>query len=646
MFFEIERCRLMLCPKKARSRTLGKAFRPVTVCFLIAFGFLSRDSGATHAAGTSWQVAAAGTSGPIARSQYGMADDGNGHIYLYGGSPALNAYLNDFWDYDTTDGAWQQLPNGVVPALIEPHLAVDSQGQVWEFGGVTNPLFPHVTADGHSFGLYEYQPALGAWRDATPDSAQPGVDWPPGREDFGFAFDSLAGNLVVFAGEGQDDAVLNDMWDFNEQTATWTQVSQQYANSAGQVIAPRSIYNISADSDGHLYLFGGSFLSPPFGVGESAYSNDLWRYDDQDDTWTLLDGVANGFDPDLPLPRHYYGQTIDSWGDFDILGGYLYAPEAAPFFLGARYANYAQPFTYADGQIPGTYGLSDFWQFDPTTGWRDLNADLGVLSSAPMIPYMLVSDAATRQLYTFGGFHLGQDGLMEPANTLWALDQRIALAPPPLATATPSATPSPTATPTATSTMSPSPTATITATPSPTATALRAAAPVAKASATRAGPANPTPAPHVLPTSTSPMTKPPLGATVVKTTLSGPYRIVLSIGPVEQVYTGEQARRLHPKTGEVAVNSSSLATGTPPPNRYLALNVYSRATGANLTNLKVSISIVMPSGKARAEPPSVVMQRIGAGLSDRHYGGNVSLPNGPYRVVVRVEQPSSIFDFD
>src|SRR6185437_12202666 len=109
----------------------------------------------------------------------------------------------------------------------------------------------------------------------------------------------------------------------------------------------------------------------------------------------LLAGVPNEFDPRSPLPRHYYGQTVDSWGDFDILGGYLYAPDASPFFLGTRYGNYARSFEFADGQIPGTYGLSDFWQFNSTTGWRDLTVDLGALSSGPLIPYMLVADAAT-----------------------------------------------------------------------------------------------------------------------------------------------------------------------------------------------------------------------------------------------------------
>ena len=643
----------MPTPMKRARRWLGAASLPVLVGILGGSGVIPLNGSGTRAAGTSWQAVTAGNDGPIARSQYGMADDGEGHIYLYGGSPAVNASLNDFWAFDVESDDWQQLPNGVVPALVEPHLAVDSQGNVWEFGGIANPLYPHISVDGHSFGLYEYQPSLGAWRDATPDDAQPGVDWPAGREDFGFAFDSQAGNLVVFAGEGQDDAVLNDMWTYNEQTSIWTEVTQSYANSGGQIIAPRSIYNISADAAGHLYLFGGSFLTPPYGVGTSAYSNDLWRYDDQDQTWTLLAGVPNGFDPQSPLPRHYYGQTVDSYGDFDILGGYLYAPEATPFFQGTQYGNYARPFAFADGNIPGTYGLSDFWQYDPISGWRDVSVDLGALSGSPQIPYMLVADAVTNQLFTFGGFHIGPDGLMEPSDALWSLDERVALlpAPPETATATPSASPSqtvtalPTATPTSTMPASPTPTAIRPATPAPKAGAARSGTPTTKAAAIRPAPAAPSQTPITRTAGAIASMEPLTGTTIVKTTVSGPYKLVLKIGPPEKIFTVDQARRLHPKAGEIAIIGTAPTSDAITANHYLALYLYSRATGASVSNVKLSLSIILPNGTARREPAGIVMQRIGSGPADRHYGANVSLPNGPYRVVVQVEEPSSSFAF-
>jgi hypothetical protein len=256
-----------------------------------------------------------------------------------------------------------------------------------------------------------------------------------------------------------------------------------------------------------------------------------------------------------------------------------------------------------------------------------------------MIPYMLVSDAVTDQLYTFGGFHVGPDGLMEPANTLWSLDQRVALAPAPPATitATPSATPSqitsagPTATPVHAFTSSPTPMPKPRTTQSPT--------PPAKAAAARPALAIPSQTPAKQ-TGTAPLPR----STVVKTITSGPYKLVLKIGPLEKIFTKDQARRLHPKTGEIALVGTKPA-GVSAPNHYLALYIFSLATGATVSNMKVTISIVLPNGTARLEPTSSVMQGIGVGPSDRHYGANVSLPNGPYRVLVQVEEPSSSFDF-
>ncbi|MGH2343808.1 MAG: Kelch repeat-containing protein, partial [Chloroflexota bacterium] len=363
-------------------------------------GLVAWPTQPSRASAPGWQVVIPTTPGPGPRGQYGMAADLSGHIYLYGGNGGLDTALDDFWEYDTVSNRWQALSNTVVPALIEPHLVIDGQGNVWEFGGIADPGAPHLTPDGHSFGLYEYQPALGAWSDRTPRDAQSGIDWPPGREDFGFAFDSRTDDLVVFAGEGEGEGMLNDLWLYNVRSANWTSVNQHYTDPTGVPIAPRELYNISADNHGHFYLFGGTFLAPPNGAGASGYANDLWRYDDATQTWTLLAGIANGYDPRMPLPRHYYGQTVDAAGDFDVLGGYLVDSANPPFFSKDVYARYALPFRFSTGPEPGSYGLSDFWRYDPISGWHDAADELGALSGSPMIPYMLVLDQTTNRLYT------------------------------------------------------------------------------------------------------------------------------------------------------------------------------------------------------------------------------------------------------
>lgn len=595
------------------------------LCMLIAGAVLAADGAQGRAMGSAWQAVPWNPPGPAPRSQYGMAADGNGHIYLYGGNAGADVLLGDFWEYDTTSGVWQQLAAGVAPALIEPHLATDAQGNVWEFGGIANPGAGHLTPDGHSFGLYEYQPALSTWSDRTPLDANPGTDWPPGREDFGFAYDSQANALVVFAGEGQGDAVLNDLWTYSIQGGVWTSVAQRYAGSGGQAIAPREIYNVSADANGHLYLFGGAYLQAPYGAGTNAYANDLWRYDDATQTWSLLAGVPNGYDPAMPLPRHYYGQTVDGAGDFDVLGGYLDAPESPPFFSQDAYAGYANAFQFEASAVPGAYGLSDFWQFDPATGWHDLSATLGPLANAPMIPYALAYDRLTARLYTFGGLHLNGDGLLAPSNGLWSLSDDGPVTPTATATATAPALPSASATSTATATQPP------TGTPS--------------ATATRTVLAFPTTIPTVTATPVPARSDAIPGATVTASVRAGPYRLTLKIGVAQKLYSPAEIGLQHPRRGEQVLRMPVIrAMHSTPPTASLALYVYSIANGKTISAVPVAMTITSPAGAVLQRVPAALLQGIGEGPADRHFGANVTLPAGSYRVLVRVGHLSAVFD--
>ncbi len=598
------------------------------LCAMAVTALLAWPAPTIKADAQGWQVVPT-AAGPGPRAQYGMAADASGHIYLYGGNAGLDTPLSDFWAYDTSSGRWQALVNDTVPALVEPHLAVDGQGNVWEFGGIADPGGAHLTEDGHSFGLYEYQPALGAWTDRTPRDAQSGLDWPPGREDFGFAFDRRADNLVVFGGEGEGEFMLNDLWTYRVPSGGWTSVTQHYVDSAGTPIgsiAPRELYNISADNQGEFYLFGGTFLVTPFGAGINGYANDLWRYDDADQTWTLLSGIANEYDPRMPVPRHYYGQTVDAGGDFDVLGGYLSEPGTLPFFSGDVTARYALPFQFSSGPEAGSYGLSDFWRFDPITGWQDASAELGSLGASPIIPYMLVFDQLTNRLYTFGGYHLASDGLLAASNTLWSLSEDGLGIPAPIAVVAASTTPrsaagAPQSAPAGRSaTPSPSPTATQTAhlgavvTPSVRATA--AITPAAK-------PADPT---------------------VRETTLAGSYRLALAIGPPQHLYSQAQVRAHHPSTGEVLLNGTAPSAGTAIPNHYLELHVYSAANGTPIATIAVTLVITTPQGRILQRVPAVAMQRVAVGSADRHFGDNLALPAGHYHVAVQAGQASAVFD--
>jgi hypothetical protein len=374
-----------------------------------------------------------------------MVANPQGAIFVFGGND-VGAAQADFWRWDPLARLWTQLSSTGVPALIEPHLAADGQGDIYEFGGIvgtdSDPITgtttissttsisgtAHVSADGHSFGLYVYNPEAGSWKDLTPQTVRPGQNWPLGREDFGFTYDPGTASLWVFAGEGPGDATLNDLWRYALPTHSWSRVAQRYHAPGDAIIDPREIYNISDDGAGGFYLFGGAYLrdvrdrSVPW-----KYVNDLWHFTLADATWTLVAGRPNAYDPALPVPRHYYGQTTDASGNFYILGGYASDTSSPPYFANDDYGFYANLTLFANAPAPSvtlTYALSDFWRFNHgNRTWTDLTSSLGDLDDGGFIPYVMVNDPQAGGFCTFGGFHPDMDGLLVASSSLWCIEE-------------------------------------------------------------------------------------------------------------------------------------------------------------------------------------------------------------------------------
>src|SRR5713226_6507145 len=76
--------------------------------------------------GVGWVHLTATTPGPPGRTQFGMALDGKGNLYILGGRDANGNPLGDFWCFQTAHRAWQQLQSDGLPTLVEPHLATDA----------------------------------------------------------------------------------------------------------------------------------------------------------------------------------------------------------------------------------------------------------------------------------------------------------------------------------------------------------------------------------------------------------------------------------------------------------------------------------------------------------------------------------------
>jgi hypothetical protein len=346
----------------------------LTIVFLLVgrLPSLARLAEPIDAAGKSWHNVSAPPFGgpPPSRAQHAMASDQAGHVLMFGGSDSDGEFLNDLWSYDTRTRVWTEVrARGSVkpPALLEPHIVIDTNGDVYEFGGLTE-------LGALSAGLYRFSASDGRWTDLGASAVAARV---PAREDHGWALDPDRRQIYLWGGlGGLDGAVdyMNDFWRYDIATDSWTNLT---VASGATAIVPREIYNITYDNHGHLYLFGGVY---PAADSYAIRSNDLWRYDIARGVWEDLSALTGS----RAVPgRHYYGQACDADGNFYVLGGW---------------------FTQTNGaEIP--FVGTDFWKFDAgAMAWvkvaDDLSSGTGVL---PRIPYVMAFNRGTNSLVIFGG---------------------------------------------------------------------------------------------------------------------------------------------------------------------------------------------------------------------------------------------------
>jgi hypothetical protein len=135
------------------------------------------------------------------------------------------------------------------------------------------------------------------------------------------------------------------------------------------------------------------------------------------------------------------------------------------------------------------------------------------------------------------------------------------------------------------------------------------------------------------------------GGTVVSRTLvAGPYTLTLRIGPSLRLWTPEQVSTLHPRVGDIVLQEPRAGGSPATANHNLDLHVALRTLGIVIKNVVVAITITTPAGTVVQQVPVGLMQGVDKGPSDIHYGNNVSLPPGHYRIVVYVKRTTATFE--
>jgi len=138
---------------------------------------------------------------------------------------------------------------------------------------------------------------------------------------------------------------------------------------------------------------------------------------------------------------------------------------------------------------------------------------------------------------------------------------------------------------------------------------------------------------------------------IEKTATTDGLRIELHVMEAEPFYTAEQVKADPELKGMLIVGGAGpLAPDSEAhPNCHLIVHVFDARTGQPLTDAKVSMEYQMLDREGRSqgmatEVPVVVMQVIGKGPASTHYGNNVVLPDGNYRVTVVANGKKAEFD--
>lgn len=275
---------------------------------------------------------------PGARNNAVAWTDAKGNFWLFGGqgfdSAGNTGNLNDLWEYSPQAHQWTWMggsnqenalgvygTQGVAAAANVPgarqlaSAATDASGNFWLFGGLGNPAsqgFTGVNIDLND--LWMFNPSTNQWTWISGSNTAPSgpcaagvygtqgtanAGNSPGGRNASSAWMDSSGNFWVFGGLGCDSGdtlgSLNDLWEFNVSSKTWTwqKGSPSVGSGSGGTGGQAGVYGTLGttasantpggrdsaaawtDTSGNLWLFGGSGEDS---AGNQGLLDDLWMY--------------------------------------------------------------------------------------------------------------------------------------------------------------------------------------------------------------------------------------------------------------------------------------------------------------------------------------------------------------------------------
>jgi uncharacterized protein (TIGR03437 family) len=175
-----------------------------------ARGFFS-DVWAYNIATNNWQRLAADTAGPSNRYGHSAVLDSNTDRMIISHGFTNSGRFDDTWAFDLNTNRWTNItPSGTKPLRRCLHHAVldPATRQMFLYGGCASGFGPCPLGDLWSFNLN-----TNTWTEVTPSSR------PAARQHYGFSFDSRRNRIVLNGGSS-----LGDTWFYNPSNRIWNQL--------------------------------------------------------------------------------------------------------------------------------------------------------------------------------------------------------------------------------------------------------------------------------------------------------------------------------------------------------------------------------------------------------------------------------------
>lgn len=202
-----------------------------------------------------------------------------GDFYVFGGFNesfcGSNTFYNKLYRLNTNNNKWRILDEGTGPSPRAFHASVNDRrsDKLVVFSGTTyneNQFFSNFTLYPDT---WVWDLNNGGWH-----LANNGVGAPPARAQSGFTY--LNGKMYVFGGVNEFFSATNDLWAFDFDTETWSQITP-----SGSLPPSRSAFVMEANEDQNaIYIFSGE------GGADNGFAqlDDTWIYSVSGNTWSNI----------------------------------------------------------------------------------------------------------------------------------------------------------------------------------------------------------------------------------------------------------------------------------------------------------------------------------------------------------------------